>query len=185
MSGGGLRLALDLGTTTLAGRLLGADGTCLAEAKGENPQRAVAADVIRRLEASLRGEGGRLQALLVEGVEALLAELLRQSGASRQEIGLAAAAGNPAVSYLLRGLPVESILFPPHRPAEGDGLFLDPSSLGLALPCPLYLFPLVSGYVGGTWSPFSSPSPRLSPEPSFSTSAPTARWLFSTATAGG
>jgi uncharacterized 2Fe-2S/4Fe-4S cluster protein (DUF4445 family) len=106
-------------------------------------------DIIRRLEASLRGEGKRLQALLLEGVEAVISELLTTAGAPRIALTAAAAAGNPGICYLLRNLPAEPILFPPHRPQERQGIFLPPTTLGLDLPVPLYLFPLVSGYVGG------------------------------------
>ena len=76
-----LFLALDLGTTTLAGRLLDAQGQTLAEGKVANPQRVVGADIIRRLEAALAGEGERLQALLIDGITALLDDLLRAAGA--------------------------------------------------------------------------------------------------------
>ena len=144
-----LFLALDLGTTTLAGRLLGRDGEVLAEAKRPNPQAVLGNDIIRRLEASLRGDGKRLQMLLVEGIEAIIAELLNTADAPRVAIGAAAAAGNPGITYLLRNLSVEPILFPPHRPPEKQGVFLDPPGLGLDLSAPLFLFPLVSGYVGG------------------------------------
>ena len=61
----------------------------------------------------------------------------------------AAAAANPAVSLLLQRLPVDAVLFPPYRPSQRSGVQLDAASLGLTLPVPLYLFPLVSGYVGG------------------------------------
>ena len=142
-------LALDLGTTTLAGRLIDSKGVVLAEAKFANPQREMGSDVIRRLEASLKGEGARLQALLVSGIEDLIAELLTAAGSSLVDISAASAAGNPAICHLLRNLPVEPILFPPHRPRDRAGVFLDPAELGLDLPVPLYLFPLVSGYVGG------------------------------------
>ncbi|ALC17692.1 hypothetical protein DSOUD_2964 [Desulfuromonas soudanensis] len=142
-------LAVDLGTTTLAGRLLGADGAVLAEARHLNPQALFGADIIRRLEAARGGEGGRLQGLLVEGIASLVAELLTQASLPRRAIAAAAAAGNPGISYLLRNLPVDAILFPPHRPAEHQGVDLAPETLGLDLPVPLYLFPLVSGYVGG------------------------------------
>lgn len=149
MTEGSIALALDLGTTTLAGRLIDLDGAVLAEAKSLNPQKALGGDVIRRLEASMKGEGARLQILLADGVETLVAELLAQSGRRRGAIAAAAAAGNPAICHLLRNLPAEPILFPPHRPRELEGVFLDPAELGLELPVPLYLFPLVSGYVGG------------------------------------
>ncbi|MHB1399293.1 MAG: ASKHA domain-containing protein [Trichloromonadaceae bacterium] len=144
-----LHLALDLGTTTLAGRLLDAGGRTLAEAKIPNPQRALGSDVIRRLEAALGGAGAQLQSLLAEGINGLCQQLLSQVGQPRSAITAAAAAGNPAICHLLRQLPVEGILFPPHRPKELTGVALDPAALGLELPVPLYLFPLVSGYVGG------------------------------------
>lgn len=142
-------LALDLGTTTLAGRLLDRRGKVVAEVRRPNPQREVGADVIRRLEAARQGEAERLQALLVGGVEKVVEELLHLAGIERDAITAAAAAGNPAICHLLRRLPVDPILFPPHRPRETSGIFLDPAELGLELNVPLYLFPLVSGYVGG------------------------------------
>jgi uncharacterized 2Fe-2S/4Fe-4S cluster protein (DUF4445 family) len=142
-------LALDLGTTTLAGRLLACDGAVLAEATLPNPQRVMGADILRRLEASLQGEGSKLQRLLVDGCNALLVELLRKSGLGRTGLTAAAAAGNTAISHLLCNFPVNAILFPPHRPHERHGEYLDPAFLGLDLPVPLYLFPAISGYVGG------------------------------------
>jgi uncharacterized 2Fe-2S/4Fe-4S cluster protein (DUF4445 family) len=144
-----LLLALDLGTTTLAGRLIGGDGTVFAEAQAPNPQAIVGADVIRRLEAALKGEGERLQALLAGGINTLTARLLAEAGAVAADIKGAAAAANPAVTCLLRNLAPAAILFPPHRPRERDGILLDPAPPGLHLPVPLYVFPLVSGYVGG------------------------------------
>lgn len=149
MTTAGLKLALDLGTTTLAGRLLDGQGRTLAEAKTPNPQRALGSDVIRRLEAVLGGAGEQLQTLLTAGINELCAELLRLAGAERGAMTAVAAAANPAICHLLRQLPVERLLFPPHRPKEMAGVELEPTSLGLALPVPLYLFPLVSGYVGG------------------------------------
>ena len=142
-----LLLALDLGTTTLAGRILDAQGQVLAEGKVANPQRALGADIVRRLEAALAGAGERLQALLVDGIDALLDDLLRSAGVGRTAIGAAAAAANPGVTALLGGDDVRSILFPPHRPRH---LSLRSLHLpALQLPVPLTVFPLLSGYVGG------------------------------------
>ena len=142
-------LALDLGTTTLAGRLIDHRGTSLAEGRRLNPQAEMGADIITRLEGALRGEGPRLQRLLVDGLNDLVGELLAQADTHPQAVKAAAAAGNSGICHLLRQLPVKSILFPPHQPAEGQGITLDPSELGLRLTAPLYLFPLVTGYVGG------------------------------------
>jgi uncharacterized 2Fe-2S/4Fe-4S cluster protein (DUF4445 family) len=121
----------------------------LAEATLRNPQASLGEDIIRRLEQALEGQGKQLQQLLVEGLEKLICELLRVAGVSRENICAAAAAGNAGISALLRCLPVDKILFPPHRPEQRQGVYLSPDQLGLDLPVPLYLFPLVTGYVGG------------------------------------
>jgi uncharacterized 2Fe-2S/4Fe-4S cluster protein (DUF4445 family) len=142
-----LLLALDLGTTTLAGRILAAQGQVLAEGKVSNPQRALGADIVRRLEAALAGEGERLQALLIEGIATLLDDLLRSAGDGRASLTAAAVAANPGVTALLCGDDVRPILFPPHRPRNLAMRALDLPAL--QLPVPLTLFPLLSGYVGG------------------------------------
>jgi len=142
-------LALDLGTTTLAGRLIDRRGRILAEATVRNPQAELGADIVRRLELAHNGQGEQLQRRLVEGLEDLVETLLTRAGADRQTIAGAAAAGNAGICALLRGQPVERILFPPHRPGETGGVYLDAPGLDLDLPVSLYLFPLVTGYVGG------------------------------------
>jgi len=140
-----LLLALDLGTTTLAGRLLNRAGEVCAEATLFNPQAQHGADVLRRMEAALAGAAAELQHDLHHGIESLVDTLLRQCQGQRENIVSAAAAGNPAVSCLLQGLAVDKLLYPPHRPPS-----LAATELTLpCLPVPLFLFPLVSGYVGG------------------------------------
>jgi uncharacterized 2Fe-2S/4Fe-4S cluster protein (DUF4445 family) len=149
MSAAHLRIAFDLGTTTLGARLLDAAGKVLAEARALNPQAAYGRDVIRRLEAARSGAAEALQQLLVSAMNDLVSQLLAQADCQAAAVTGAAAAANPAVSLLLQRLPVDAVLFPPYRPQQRDGILLDAAELGLALPVPLYLFPLVSGYVGG------------------------------------
>lgn len=142
-------LALDLGTTTLAGRLIDRRGRLLAEGRRLNPQAEMGTDIVTRLEEALRGEGPQLQRLLVDGLNGLVEELLAQADIDLRAVKAIAAAGNSGICHLLRQLPVESILFPPHQPADRQGIFLEPTKLGLHLAAPFYLFPLVTGYVGG------------------------------------
>ncbi len=145
----GLRLGLDLGTTSLAGKLWDAQGQLLAEATEVNPQQRLGDDVIQRMEAALTGSGTQLQQLLVEGINRLTEKLLLQADCQLEQLSAAAAAANPAISHLLVGQPVAQILYPPHRCAYTAGESLEPSYSRLILPVPLYLLPLVSGYVGG------------------------------------
>ncbi|AMV73167.1 ASKHA domain-containing protein [Desulfuromonas carbonis] len=144
-----LRIAFDLGTTTLGARLLDGAGRICAETRAPNPQVAQGRDVIRRLAAARGGAALPLQQTLVAAINGLTTLLCRQAGCSPGAIAAAAAAANPAVSLLLQRLPVDAVLFPPYRPPQRSGVQLDAAALGLALPVPLYLFPLVSGYVGG------------------------------------
>ncbi len=140
-----LLLAVDLGTTTLVGQLLDCAGVVRASASMFNPQSRFGADVIRRMEAALDGAAAELRLALWQGIEALLDELLRQCDGRREDIVAAAAAGNPAISTLLRGGDVRPLLFPPHRPEDKGAALLRHE----CLPVALFLFPLVSGYVGG------------------------------------
>ncbi len=97
------------------------------------------------MEASLAGEATALQLALQRGIDELVTLLLDQCHASRAQIVRAAGAGNPAISCMLQGLAVETLLYPPHRPPSGLSVWLQLD----CLPVPLFLFPLVSGYVGG------------------------------------
>jgi uncharacterized 2Fe-2S/4Fe-4S cluster protein (DUF4445 family) len=140
-----LFLALDLGTTTLGARLLTADGTLCAEGTLYNPQGQYGSDVVRRMEVALAGDGPVLQRLLRQGIADLVADLLAQCHAEASDIVAAAGAGNPAISCLLQGLAVDKLLYPPHRPPTRKAALVQLD----CLPVPLFLFPLVSGYVGG------------------------------------
>lgn len=142
-------VALDLGTTTLAGRLFDNSGRCLAENQVSNPQAVFGTDVLRRLEAAKTGQGKALQAALVLGINELVSTLRDQSKIESESIKAVTAAANPAISTLLRNDSPDSILAPPYRPENCSAVRLDPEELGLDIPVPLYLLPLVNGFVGG------------------------------------
>jgi len=144
-----LFLSLDLGTTSLAGRLVDRTGAVLAETSQANPQQRFGADILSRMQASHEGAAAELQELLREGARDLVAELLQQVDASPGQVTAVAAAGNPGMALLLQGLPVEPLLYPPHRPPSREPVLLTSAQLELGLDVPLLLFPAVSGFVGG------------------------------------
>ena len=145
----GLALALDLGTTTLVGRLLAGDGAVLAEARLANPQRVKGPDILTRLQRAREGDSLELQGLLVDGIRQLVAELLDQAALPPARVAAVAAAGNPGICHLLCRLPVEALMFPPHRSPLTTLASLQVADFDLGLPVPLQLFPAVSGFVGG------------------------------------
>ncbi len=142
-------IALDLGTTTLAGRLLGPNGDVLLERQIVNPQHQYGADILMRLQQAHDGAGEELQALLVIGLRSLVAELVGKADCISDDIVSIAVAGNPGMSCLLCNLPVSSLLFPPHKPPYKELLCIPVSEIDLGLAVPLYVFPLISGFVGG------------------------------------
>jgi uncharacterized 2Fe-2S/4Fe-4S cluster protein (DUF4445 family) len=95
------------------------------------------------------GAGKELQQLLVDGVRALVEELLAKASCPAGNVVAAAAAGNPGICHLLCRLPGASLLFPPHRSSLNELTSVPPAELDLGLPVPLKLFPAVTGFVGG------------------------------------
>jgi len=136
-------IAIDLGTTSLGACVFtGAKRESLL-VQAANPQAIYGPDVITRSERARAGAGKALQRSLSDGIE----EMLKSLPAELIQRGRVTAAGNPAICHLLLNLPVDSLLFPPHKPVDYLGRIVTPDETGL--PFPLYLFPLVSGFVGG------------------------------------
>ncbi|HPJ02668.1 MAG TPA: ASKHA domain-containing protein [Candidatus Limiplasma sp.] len=144
-------LAVDIGTTTLALRLLDLKRhTLLKAATASNPQGEVAADVIGRIEAALHGEGYRLQRLVTDAIEQALIKLCADSAISPNEIGSIVIAGNTTMLYLLTGRDPVTLS---RAPFEADTLFdawVDGKALRLlsAANTGVYLPACMSAFVG-------------------------------------
>lgn len=101
---GRLGLAVDIGTTTLAARLYDLKtGTPLASASRLNPQTAIAADVMGRIDAALHGQLPLLQAQILKAVGALLEEACHGAGCPAEEVDVLLPTGNTTMLYLLTG----------------------------------------------------------------------------------
>lgn len=141
--------AMDIGTTTLAARLYGADGTLLAEAGAANPQAPWGADVISRIDAALRGSLEALSTAIRQALGGLLTELAERAGISPGEIDYLVITGNTTMLYLLTQTSPEELS---HAPFTASRLFAEtlPAS-ALELPCPaarVYLPRCISAFVG-------------------------------------
>lgn len=147
----GLGVCADIGTTTVAMYLWDLDRQArLGVEACQNPQAAFGADVVSRLEASLKGEGARLQACIVECLAALAERLCARAGKSPADIRGAVITGNTAMLYLLRGYPVEDLAFAPFACGHRFGEFAEAAALGLpwGAGAQVYLPPCISAYVG-------------------------------------
>jgi uncharacterized 2Fe-2S/4Fe-4S cluster protein (DUF4445 family) len=148
-----LGVALDLGTSTLAGALIDlSDGRLIARAAADNPQMPFGEDLISRIVYGEEHEGGfaLLRQLLVAGVEQVIAALLG-SGPAEGEIVEVTAAGNTVITHILFGASPAPIRHPPYQPVLREYPVRTGEELGsLAAPsAPWRLFPSLGGFVGG------------------------------------
>lgn len=138
-----LGAAIDVGTTTLALRLLSlADGRTLATAATRNPQTSVAADVMGRISAALSGEGKLLQRQATDAIAALLDEACMKAGCSRAAVERLVVTGNTTMLYLLTGRAPTSLA---RAPFSADCLFDEEAEL---LGLPAYYPPCMHAFVG-------------------------------------
>ncbi len=148
-----LGIALDLGTSTLAGALLElSDGAVVARASADNPQMACGEDLISRIVFAEESPGGftMLRDRLLGGVDALVANLIAAAPPGGVVTDVVAA-GNTVVSHVLCGLSPSPIRRPPYAPVRKEYPVAAGSTLGsLAAPEASWrIFPSLGGFVGG------------------------------------
>ena len=111
----GCCLAIDLGTTTVAGYLLaaGKEPVC---ASLHNPQSAFGADVMSRIRLAVRGQQENLTNSVRRCLETLTLTLCRKAGVSPGDIQRICVAGNPAMQQFLLGIPLDNLAKAPFAP---------------------------------------------------------------------
>jgi len=148
-----LGLAIDLGTTKIAGYLVDlSDGRTLAAKGVMNPQISYGEDIISRINVVVRSpsEGLKLQKLAVEAINELATQLCAEVSAKPEEIVEAVVVGNTAMHHLFLGLPVRQLALSPFVPAVSQALDVkagDPG-LGIAPGAYVHLLPNIAGFVG-------------------------------------
>jgi uncharacterized 2Fe-2S/4Fe-4S cluster protein (DUF4445 family) len=148
-----LGLAVDLGTTKVAGYLIDLEsGKTLASKGLMNPQIAYGEDVITRIQRALESpqEAKRMQGLAVEALVQISKDLTAEVGASPQDILDVVVVGNTAMHHLLLRLPVRQLVMAPYIPAVSRALDVKARDLGWKLGQGTYvhLSPNIAGYVG-------------------------------------
>jgi uncharacterized 2Fe-2S/4Fe-4S cluster protein (DUF4445 family) len=150
---GPLGLAIDLGTTKVAGYLLDlTTGETLIADAIMNPQIPYGEDVMARITHAMQQAEGRatLQRVVVEGLTHLAQGLCARAGRRPDEIAEAVVVGNTAMHHLFLGLPVGQLGLAPYAPAVTDALDVKARDVGLAFAPGAYvhLLPNVAGFVG-------------------------------------
>jgi len=147
-------VAIDIGTTTLAGYLLNLNtGEEVAVRSRMNPQRSFGDDVISRIkQAHERGEEGlrELQKAVTSGINIVINHLCQTARVSPAHIYKATVAGNPTMIHLFTGIDPSNIAHSPFIPVLRDSLILPALGLGLDMnpEGQVHILPSISGYVG-------------------------------------
>jgi uncharacterized 2Fe-2S/4Fe-4S cluster protein (DUF4445 family) len=149
-----LGLAVDLGTSNIAGFLIDLDnGRRLASLGMENPQAAWGADLISRINYAMRGaaQAQELRDAVLVGLNGLAHDLCRAVGVTQQHIVDAVICGNTAMQHVLLGLAVRQLGRAPFVAAVRPAMDLKARDLGLDI-CPgawVHVGPGVGGFIGG------------------------------------
>ena len=152
-SGRQLGLAIDLGTTKIAGYLVDlSDGRTLAAKGVMNPQISFGEDIISRITSVVQSpdESVPIQKLASEAINELCADLCAEVNVSTQEVVEAVVVGNTAMHHLFLGLPVRQLAVAPFVPAVSRAVDVKAGSLGLNIAPGAYvhLLPNIAGFVG-------------------------------------
>ncbi|MBI5952839.1 MAG: DUF4445 domain-containing protein [Chloroflexi bacterium] len=148
-----LGLAVDIGTTKIAGYLLDLEsGKTLASKGMMNPQISYGEDVVTRIAAASKSaeNAAKLQYLLTEALGQLAAELCAEVNASPMQIVEAVVVGNTAIHHLFLRLPVSQLGLSPYVPAMQSAIAVKARDLDLKIAPGAYvhLLPNIAGYVG-------------------------------------
>lgn len=148
-----LGLAIDLGSTKIAGYLLDMEsGAVLGSEAIMNPQIAYGEDIISRLSYALEGSNNakRLAECVKQGINTLSSNLVTEIGHAAEDIEEVVIVGNTAMHHILLGLSLKQLVRSPFLPVSTAPLDVRVRDLGLngAPGARAYFPPLIAGFVG-------------------------------------
>ncbi|MCF8045750.1 MAG: ASKHA domain-containing protein [Desulfarculaceae bacterium] len=173
-----LGVAFDVGTTTLAAYMCDlVSGEILTSRAMINPQRRFGLDVISRIASVIEDEADLEKRLLernlldryrssgvpeepvldkmkhqvITAMDDLAGQCLKEAGREREEIHEITVAGNTTMQHIMAGFNPKSIGVSPYLPVTRSPVLMDCVEIGLDLSpaTPVYMFPMVSGFLGG------------------------------------
>ena len=146
-SASGLRVGIDLGTTTIVLTTLGSDGTAGETRAFLNPLSVYGSDVVSRLESAADGHLLEMRTILRNKIEeelkSLNASLTPAENFVMPHISMIALAGNTVMTHIFMGWDVSGLGKYPFKPYSLDAAQTE--LLGI----PVTVFPGISAFVGG------------------------------------
>ncbi|PSL19292.1 ASKHA domain-containing protein [Shimia abyssi] len=146
-------LAVDLGSTTIAGHLCNlSTGEVVASSGLMNPQIRFGEDLMSRVSYAMMNKGGDLEmtAAVREGLNQLVKDISTEAGVEPAQILDAVFVMNPVMHHLFMGIDPFELGQAPFALATSDALDLMASEIGLDIApgTRAYLLPCIAGHVG-------------------------------------
>ncbi len=148
-----LGLAVDIGTTKVAGYLIDVETGQILASKGlMNPQISYGEDVVSRIVIASKSpqDAERLRALLAEALDTLITDMCAETGNQPEQVVEAVVVGNTAIHHLFLGLPARQLGLSPYTPAIDTPIDIKARELGIHMAAGgyIHLLPNIAGYVG-------------------------------------
>lgn len=164
-------LAIDLGSTTIAGHLVElTDGRVLASSGLMNPQIRFGEDLMSRVSYVMMNPGGaaEMTRAVQQGLAQLATALADEAGVPLADVVEAVLVCNPVMHHLMLGIDPVELGQAPFALASSDSLDLRASDLGIAGLAPgarAYVLPLIAGHVGADAAAVAlSEAPEMRPD---------------------
>ena len=146
-------LAIDIGTTTVAGYLCNlSTGELVATETMMNPQVTYGEDVMSRISyASSTPEGlEKIHGAIIDGLNQLIENVTRKNGLSPEDILELTMVGNTVMHHLLLKIPPQYLGLAPFPPAIHRSIDVKARELGLGVhgSANVHVLPLEAGFVG-------------------------------------
>ncbi|WCR12126.1 DUF4445 domain-containing protein [Paracoccus stylophorae] len=146
-------LAIDLGSTTIAGHLVALDdGRVLASSGLMNPQIRFGEDLMSRVSYAMMNEGGAAE--MTDAVRAGLGQLAQtladEAAVAPARIVDAVIVCNPVMHHLMLGIDPVELGQAPFAPATSDSMTVPAPDIGLGIAAAAraYVLPIIAGHVG-------------------------------------
>ena len=147
-----LGVAIDIGSTTIAGHLMDlSTGEVLATAGVMNPQIRLGEDLMSRVSYVMMNDGGdaELTSLVRDALRDLIADLASQSNCSPADMLEVVLVGNPIMHHIALGIDPTPLGQAPFVLATDDAVELVDDPLGLGChDARIYFAPCIAGHVG-------------------------------------
>ena len=151
-SDGAWGVAIDVGSTTLAGYLLDlATGEVVGTAGRMNPQIRFGEDLMSRVSYVMMNPGGAaaLTGAVRVALDELVGELTEGGSVPREHVHDVVVVGNPIMHHLVLGLDPTPLGTAPFTLAVRRAVHAAAADIGLGLPhASLYVAPCIAGHVG-------------------------------------